>query len=380
MIERSARILALAAALPCNAALAQTVPSEYATATEELPQSMASPFATSGRSHQYLTAAALGLPNGATVTLQSLALRFDGPTTSSGTLPQVLSSLAIRIGTTERSIQSIGAVFDENLSQPLQTVFSDSNYSMPIDSSVTTTGQPELFGGAGNALNFAFANPATLTVPLGGCIVIEFDVVTAAGSSDDSRVDFGRARVLGSLATGRAFSNGRGCAAPALGPRPQLDTSGAYEIGTAFSLSGVEFPANAVGATWWTEQLMPQLAIPGTPNCWLYLEMATGGLLMPHVFDAAGTFGGDPPIPIPPAPRLAGSLIYLQTAATTAPSATNPTGIVTSNYRTIAIGGRPANGVQSWYLQGPAALPGLPSQTVATATVTTGGSLALQLQ
>lgn len=339
------------------------------TSIPDGPGSVASPFEQSSRTQQFVSAAALGLPSGGTVQLSGMWLRHDGPSQTTTGAPHVLNRLVIRVGTTNRSVLEVGSVFGSNLSQPLPTVFASTNFTVPIDS--IRSGSPQPWGGATGELFFPFSAQISVTVPQTGSLVIELEVeADATHSPGDTRIDFD-SRPHAWTVGGGALSNGQSCGYPSL--NPTVESDGEYTIGTAFTVSGHGFTANMPVATWWTALLGTQQTIPGTSNCWSYLDLGTGGILSIAVVDGLGNFGGDPPVPIPPTPGLCGARLYLQSAGLTQQTLMNPIGVETSNYRTIKIGCRKPT-VRGWYVSHSG------SWSASIATTSRGGSLSMRLR
>tara|TARA_R110002072_G_scaffold228234_8_gene385214 strand:- start:44461 stop:45564 length:1104 start_codon:yes stop_codon:yes gene_type:complete len=354
---------ALLCCLPCLPAQQTDV-----TPVQDLPDQIASLFEVTGRSQQFLSAEALGLPGSGTLHLHELSLRYDGPSQSAAATPHTLASLTIRIGSSPRSTQQIGAVFADNLGKPLTTVFQQSNYTIPADLLTTPFAQP--WGSSNGELHFPFTAPIDVYIPTGGTLVVEFEVHanpahTPAGTNLDFAAATGPARVGTSIAAGLS------CGYPSM--NPVVLTDGDYDIGTSFTFSGQGFTANMPVATWATTLLTPPVLLNGS-SCWSYLDLASGPMLSIAWTDANGNFGGDPPVPIPPAPPLCGSKLYLQSAGITQPSPMNAIGIETSNYRSIVIGCRSSQPPEGWYVSRPG------SWSASIATVSRGGVLAMRFQ
>jgi len=334
----------------------------------EFSSSIASFLEVSGRTQQFYSPQALGVPRGGTVRMDGIWLRYDGPSQTTVGAPHALNSLVIRVGATERAIGEVGAVFDDNLDKSLVAVFSATNYVIPID--LIDNESAEEWGGRGGELHFPFAAPIDVQVSATGSLVLEFEVqVGAAHPAGDTQLDFAGLSSAGHVGT--AISEGLSCGYPSA--NPQVLTDGDYDIGTSFKISGAGFPPAVPVFTWVTELLTVPTLLPGS-LCWSYLDLQTGYLVQTDVTDSTGSFGGDPPFPIPPAPPLSGKLLYLQSAALTPPSAVNPLGIETSDYRTIRIGSRPSGPLPGWYVTRPG------STTEPVASVSLGGTLAVRLR
>lgn len=340
----------------------------YRAATNDLPDQITSLFEVTGLTQQFLSAKSLGLPNGGTLNLDQLWLRYDGPTQSTSTTPHTLSSLTIRVGSSRTTTSAVGAVFAENLSQPLTTVFQQTNYTIPVDHLASVAAQP--WGSVTGELHFPFSQPLQITIPSGGTLVIEFEVhANPAHIPTNTNLDF--AAVAAPLRGGTSIAEGLSCGYPSM--NPVVLTDGDYDIGTSFHFSGQGFTPNMPVATWCTLLLTPPVLLNGT-SCWSYLDLSSGPLLSIAWTDANGTFGGDPPVPIPPAPPLCGRKLYLQSAGLTQQTATNPVGIETSNYRTIVIGCRSTVPTKGWYVSQPG------SWSAGIASTSRGGSLAVHLK
>ena len=351
--------LALEASLPCQIGRADQ---------SESPSSIPSLLEVSGRAQQFVSADALGLPQGGTIRIHGIWLRHDGPTATTVGSPHTLSSLVIRVGATDRAPGAIGTVFADNLAKPLRTAFAAANYAVPIDA--VDSESVQAWGGTNGELHFPFAAPMDVHVAATGSLVIEFEVQAGATHvAGNTRLDFADVIPLGHLGT--SIAEGVSCGYPSA--NPVVLTEGKYDIGTSFRISGEGFTPAAPVFTWATALLAPATVLPGS-LCWSYLDHQTGALVQVNVTDAAGAFGGDPPFPIPPAPGLSGSLLYLQSAALTPASSTNTIGLETSNYRTIKVGSRPSGPLPGWYV----ARPGSVSEPVAS--VSQGGFLAIRLR
>lgn len=352
-------VLVGAAALPGQQLTADVV---------ELPSALPSFLELTGRTQQFLSATAVGLPQGGTLTMHGIWLRHDGPSATTSGVAHTLSSLTIRVGSTLRSPNLVGTVFAQNLGKPLLTAFSATNYAIPIDPVNSETIQP--WGAANGELHFPFATPIQVAIAATGSLVVEFEVhANPAHVAGNTNLDFAELTSPGHLGT--SISEGVSCGYPSM--NPVVLTDGDYDIGTSFSISGTGFTANMPVATWATALLTPPALLPGS-LCWSYLDLTTGSLVQISTTDATGSFGGDPPFPIPPAPPLCGSLLYLQSAGLTVTSPMNPIGIETSNYRTIRIGCRSTAPLPGWYVTRPG------SWSAATASISHGGVLAMRFQ
>lgn len=334
----------------------------------ELDSSRPSLFEVTGRTQQFLSANAVGLPQGGTLTMHGIWLRYDGPTQTTTGSPHTLQSVAIRVGATNRSPNDVGTVFADNLDKQLTPAFAASNYSIPIDPSNSEAAQP--WGAAGGELHFPFAQPIRVDIAAGGSLVIEFAIQTNPGHvAGDTQLDFHAVTPTGHIGT--SISEGLSCGYPSL--NPVVLTNGDYDIGTSFEISGSGFTPNMPVFTWATALLTPPTLVAGS-FCWSYLDVNTGGLVQLNATDAIGSFGGDPPFPIPPAPGLCGSVLYLQSAGLTQPSPMNAIGIETSNYRTIRIGCRSHEPLPGWYVTRPG------DASASIGSVSQGGFLGLRVQ
>lgn len=336
-------------------------------ATSDLPDQIASLFEVTGLTQQFLSAKSLGLPNGGTLNLDQLWLRYDAPTQSTSTTPHTLTSLTIRVGSSQTTTLQVGTVFVDNLSHPLTTVFQQTNYAIPADHLADVAAQP--WGSTTGELHFPFSLPLQVIIPPDGTLVIEFEVhANPAHIPANTNLDFEAAAAP--THTGTSIAEGVSCGYPS--SSPVVLTDGGYDIGTAFRFSGQGFTPNMPVATWCTLLLTPPVLLNGT-SCWSYLDLSSGPLLSIAWTDANGTFGGDPPVPIPPAPPLCGRKLYLQSAGLTQQTAMNPIGIETSNYRTIVIGCRSTVPTKGWYVSQPG------SWSAGIASTSRGGALAVRL-
>lgn len=334
----------------------------------ELSSARPSIFEVSGRTQQFLSAEAIGLPQGGTFVMDQLWLRYDGPSQTTAGTPHVLQNLTIRVGASNRSPNQAGTVFDNNLSKPLTVAFTASNYAIPIDPLPSEVTEP--WGASGGELHFPFAQPLAIEVPATGSLVIEFAVdVAPSHAAGDTQLDFHEIPMLGHLGT--SIGEGVSCGYPSAGP--VVLTEGDYDIGTSFRISGANFTPHMPVATWATALLTPPALLPGS-FCWSYLDLNTGLLVQVNLTDAFGSFNGDPPFPIPPAPGLAGAVLYLQSAGLTQQSPMNTAGIETSNYRTIRVGNRSPEPLPGWYVTRPG------SSSAAIGSTSKGGFLALRFQ
>lgn len=337
-------------------------------AHEDLPDHIPSLFETSGKTQQLLSAESLGLAGGGTLHLSSLSLRHDGPTQSTAVVPHTLLSLTIRIGGTHVSTMQAGSVFADNIGKPLTTVFQQTNHPIPIDSSSSFEAHP--WGSANGELTFAFQTPVTVRIPAEGSLLVEFEVVASAGHvSSGTNLDFEAPNYTGHVGT--SYPEGLSCGYPSMSP--VVLTSGDYDIGTTFRFSGQGFTPNMPVATWLTTLLTPPVILNGS-SCWVYLDLNSGPMVGMSFTDANGTFGGDPPVPIPPAPGLCGQKLYLQSAGVTQQSLMNPLGIETSNYRTIVVGCRSPVPARGWYVSQPG------SWSAGIATISRPGAMAIRFQ
>lgn len=351
------------------AGAASSLPGQQPAADQgELPSALPSFLEVTGRTQQFLSAETIGMPQGGSITLHGIWLRHDGPSVTTSGVAHTLNSLTIRVGSTHRSPHEIGTVFAQNLGKPLVTAFSATNYTIPIDPANSETAQP--WGAANGELHFPFAAPIQVDVAATGSLVIEFEVHSdPAHVPGDTNLDFAAVAHEGHLGT--AISEGLSCGYPST--HPVVETDGDYDIGTSFRISGSGFTPDMPVATWATALLTPPVMLPGS-FCWSYLDLTTGSLVQINSTDANGSFGGDPPFPIPPSPPLCGSILYLQSAGLTHQSAMNALGIETSNYRTIKIGCRSSEPLPGWYVTRPG------SWSASTASVSRGGVLALRVQ
>lgn len=317
----------------------QPAPSSLQSALTELGHGTPTPFMGSGcRIQQFYESSELGNPEGR-LTISAVSLRFDGPTGASPAVRHSIDLLTIRIGTTNRNIDEIGAVFADNLTLPLTTVFTAANYT--FDSDAIVAGSPQAWGGPNGQLRFEFGAPVTVTIPDRGCFVLEIE---AHGNSNNAvpnsaELDF---YTEGSAVTvaGSSTRSGFGCGAT-------LETTGQYEPGTAFFWDGANYPPNTPILNLATAELRP-IILPGT-TCWLYLDLATGGILELATSGPSGEVSGG--VPLPRVPELCGAVIYLQNVGLTPRTPQSPPAVVTSNYRTVQVGCTQRPTTRGWFVE-----------------------------
>lgn len=340
-------------------------PSSLEPATTELGLDSPAPFMGPGcRIQQFYELAETGNPGGL-ITISALSLRFDGPTGGASAVGHSIDNLEIRVGATHRNVDQVGSVFADNLTQPLVTAFTASGYAWVSD--VVKTATQQAWGGPNGQLRFQFPDPVAVVVPDGGCLVFEFEVRGNSNGAaiDPARLDF-YVEAGAVTNSGSSTRSGFGCGAT-------LDTDGQYEPGTAFFWRGDNYAPSMPVFTLLTANLLPLIwTIPGTPGCWLYVDLATGGVLQASTSDPGGGAGG--PVPIPRAPQLCGAVIYLQNVGLTPRSPTNPTGAITSNYRTIEIGCTAPPMTRGWYVEDDT------DPNAAVGTVSKAGGLALRIE
>jgi hypothetical protein len=367
LIHQIAHAILVATSVFASAAISKA--QEITLETErDAPGAMTSILHTTGRTQQFLSPSTLDLDDSGSIRIRGVQFRFDGPTSSQAIGAQAIMSLMIRIGASGHTPNTAGAIFDHNLTMPLVTAYTATSFKMPSDSRATSIAQP--WGGSAGSLRFTFPHPITVTVPSTGSLVLDIEVVTDPRfASVDANLDFFEAPQPQRMGT--SVAHGSPCGYPSAGP--EIFTEGTYDIGTSFTCNGTGFTPKMPVATWCTALLGRPARIQGSP-CWSYLDLATGTISSLSISDAFGNFGEDPPLPIPPAPELCGSVLYLQSAGLTHQSPMNPIGIESSNYRTIKIGCRSNASLPGWFVT----RPGSASATVGS--VSMAGSLAIQLQ
>ena len=360
------RILAaMLSALPLGA---QAAPASCLVPGRDLNAHSTLLMAPAARVQQFYEAKEL---DGSSLSFRSIALRYDGLSSAQTSAPFTIDNLEILLGTTAMSVEELGAEFDSNLTSPLQTVFTAQSRTFQPDL-VPTRGAGR-WGGIASELVFDLDAPMSVQIPAGGCIAIEMRITGNSNAQIGAVAFLDMERDLEASEPGEARSEGVGCWQTPL----TINTSGSYEPGTAFTIDGHNFPPYAPTFVLVTADLLSHsVVLPGTPNCWFYVEPESGFVLPPQMATPAGLLAADglDGIPLPPAPSLRGSLLYVQAVSPIQPTATNPAGVVTSNYRTIRIGSRRLSSVRGFHAaNGTSATAEVASEAVA-------GGLAMQLR
>ena len=338
------------AGLGAQAAVAQALPHSLNPDAVDLLGPAQSSLTSTGRVQQFFQWDEL--PGGnRQVTMRGLSFRYDGPGGRVPAVEQVIGRVTILVGVTNHGVDALGAVFDDNLTTPLVTAFDVRGYRLLSDGLITLG--PEPWGGPSGQLRFTFPTPAQLTVPQGGCLVVELRIEQGPGPSttEPARLDAHEDPTDGD-SSGYSVAEAQGCGyVTPMMPALQV-TDGQYRPGTAFSVTGAGFAPGSIVGTWITTGLDANPSIlPGTPGCWSYLDLSTGCLLSLGVADSSGRIGaGEPPLPLPPSPGLCGKKLYIQSAGTAPRTAFNTAGVITSNYRTIRIGCRADSPVRAWHV------------------------------
>jgi len=369
-MHRSLRVLPLLA----SAAAAQpSLPGSLGPNNADLNADASAPLMGSGsRIQQLYELTEIGGSGSRPLTIGGVALRFDGPSGGPLAVSHRIDRLTIRIGATHRSVDQVGAVFDGNLTQPLQTALDVVDYRWVSDA--RSVAGPEPWGGPGDQLRFRFPQPVEVTVPVGGSFVLE--LVTRGNSNpiggDTARLDCSH-ELAAVVRPGWEWSSGAGCGFNDFGEQASLATLGQYEPGTAFFTAGAGYTPGAPVFTFLTSGLLPLVwFIPGTPACWLYVDPSTGFISNSTTANAKGEAGGG--IPIPRSPVMSGAKLYVQNVGLVRPNQTNPAGVVASNYRTVEVGETAPPMVRAWHASSDRG----PDEDLAT--LSRAGGLALRLE
>jgi hypothetical protein len=209
---------------------------------------------------------------------------------------------------------------------------------------------PDVFGGPNGTLAFPFASPVSVTIPPSGWLVVQLTL--QANTNQGLAHAILDAQKFTGVADGRASSSGTGCTDGKSSSTSLILTSGTYAPGAAHSIHGSNLGASANVMTVIGASDASYLGIglpyplPGT-SCTAF---ASFDLVMPQVADATGAIlpqSASSFLSVPPAPELGGALLFEQHVSLV-PGA-NAYGVVTSDKRTITLGGyvAPTNGV--WY-------------------------------
>lgn len=342
------RLLASWAVLAAAAAAQGSLPVSRAPDTNDLNAFSPVPFGVAQARVQVFFEA-VELPAAAFVA-NRLLLRYDAAGSGAGTAHSV-ARLTVRAGVTGLGVAGLGATFAANLTQPLTTVVPGVRLDYRADGA--PSGGPKPFGGPNGQFRFAFAQPVAVAVPSGGAFAVELVVEGNSNAGLDGAALDLHLDASASQGLGAAQTNGRGCpAGPAL-LGSTLETLGAYQPGTAFTIFGANYPANTPVATLLTIKLLgAPLPLPLTsPVCWVYVDHATG-VAFPLTISGGGgeiqAFGGENTIPIPKTPGLCGAVIYVQNAAPIPLWQGNGFGVQSSNYRTIVLGCPAPPQVKAW--------------------------------
>ena len=308
------------------------LPASLQPAGAELASALPSPFLfEDARVQQLIGAAEIG---NSVLTASALSLRLDGAHRGGVGANFTVRRLRVLIGVTDRSVSESTAVFADNLSAPLTTVFDATDYRLSTASGVVST-LPMPFGGADGSLRFPFNQTLELSIPPGGSLVFELRIEgsdAAGGVLLDGHVESPSSTVFGGETLG-----GSGCDNGANGPAATLEVLGQFELGSALTVAGTGYePGTSVVTMLASEVMMPYVSLPFS-GCRLFLDLGTAaplsvrtagltGELLPHV---PGSM-----LPLPRLPSLEGDLLYLQNFAPVPASGR----IQTSNYRTIVVG------------------------------------------
>lgn len=266
-----------------------------------------------------------------------LEWRYDGPIPRVGHPgPFQIQRLRIAIGTT--TVGTPDARFDENLTQPLQTVFDGPWTYLPDPGSVF----PHPWGAPNNSLTFPFQVPVALTVPTGGWLVVD---VRMEGNNianfGYSHAILDGATTTGGPVDGSATPFGQGCSIGGSTPAPAIGSNGVHAPGAAYFLTGTNLGANApVFAIFGLSNASGPLGslpvqLPGTA-CNVLTSSDFYRLM---VADGSGSILGSQAgaaLAVPPAAAFNGMLLYSQLASF-APGA-NTLGVALSNGLAVTLG------------------------------------------
>ncbi len=266
----------------------------------------------------------------APLTATALELRFDGPIPAVGSPgPFQVQRLQLRVGTT--AIAQPGAVFANNLTTPLATVFDGPATYWPDQGSQV----PAPWGGLNGGLHFAFSAPLPVTVAAGEWLVVEMIV-------ESNNILGGAHAILdgetgpGGPADGGATNSGQGCAISAGAPTATASSTGTRAPGAAHTLTaqGLQPTAPAlaaIGLSDSTSSFGPlPLPLPGS-NCTI---LGSADLVLPAFTDLGGSL--IVPLPVPANPALNGVVLHEQAFAV-APGA-NPWNLVATDLHSVQLG------------------------------------------
>jgi hypothetical protein len=342
----------LIAAFLCGSLAAQNflyLPASFAPANQELNRYNDIPLMrANARVQAFYDATEVGAN---TVAIREIALRYDGPIPPVGAPgPFTIRRLRIQVGAT--TVAQPGSVFAANLSQTLATVFDQAHSYLPDQGS----GNPDPWGGPNGTLSFPLAQPATVTIPPGGMLVLE---IVVEGNDNTglahALLDVGRA--LGGPAGGSPTKSGLGCqASQAAGPA-EIEGSGSFVPGGAVSLHGKNLGAGSPVATLLgaSDTMLGSLALPFLlpgSSCTIYTssELAfaqasdNNGAILPY---ATSSF-----VPVPPMPAFDNARIFAQHVAIV--SGQNPPyGLALSDKLTIQLGTLAAPDKRIWTVADP---------------------------
>lgn len=332
----------LALAVCLGPAMAQSLPVTRSTARKDLVGAGSDVLMKSDvRMQQFYAVREIGR---STVSVRAVSLRFDGPSAGAALAQHTIGSLEISIGSTGRAIDELTADFEFNLTRPLHPIVQRQQFVYHTDARATGV---DAWGGHARELYFKLATPVVIQVPAGGCLVFEMRIAdNSNGMAGDSALLDYHADTR-AVTKGVAITEGTGCWH---GVPMTVDTIGDYEPGAAFFISGSGMPANSPIAMLVTERLVDQpFVFPGSLNCWVYADVATG-FLLPMTSDFNGNIlpeSESSGVPLPRSPRMRGSLLYVQAVAPMPVGSPYGTAL-TSDYRTIKIGDTPSPRVRAW--------------------------------
>jgi hypothetical protein len=337
-------LLALTA-LPCtaNAQSYLYMPATQGTAAVELAGYALHPFMqTDCRLQMFFSAAEAGASN---FTTNGISMRYDGPIPQVGAPgPFSIQRLRIRVGTT--SVNTPGASFAANLTQPLSEVFDGPWSYLPDPGSAF----PHPWGAPAGAMEFAFSQPEAISIPNGGWFVVEM----VMEGNNIANFGFSHAILDGISTTGGPTDGsstpfGQGCSIAAGQAQATMATTGIHAPGAAFFLTGANlgsnvFAAGLIGLSNTSSTFGPlPLNVPGT-GCDL---LVSGELVTLLQTSAAGSIQAGPlagAVVVPADPSFSGMQLYGQLASFV-PGANSPWDMVFSNGVDIVLGGFATPGI-----------------------------------
>ncbi len=309
------------------------LPATQNPAATELPDYHLRPFMQpNARVQMFFSAAEAG---GSAFTIDELALRYDGPIPQVGAPgPFAIQRLEIRVGAT--AVPQPGAVFAQNLTAPLTTVF-DGPWSYLPDPGMQI---PHPWGGPGDALRFPFTTPASVTIPNGGWLVIELAM------HQNQQLGYAHAildgiRTGGGIQNGSAANSGQGCPVAPAQPAMTIASTGSYAPGAAHFLRGSNLGSNALvfALVGFSDQHSPfgplPFALPGT-GCSFYTSFDHHWLLFADAAGAIPAGTAAAALPVPPSAAFAGMVLHEQLLAY-APGA-NALDFALSDLHTVTLG------------------------------------------